>query len=602
MKSPSAGSTTWNLAPLFQSDDDPKMEKERKAITEKSYAFINKWKDRSDYLRDPKVLKEAIDEYELWQRSCGTDGDEGYYFSLRTSQDENDPKLKAKFNKIRDFAVKVHNDIQFFEIRISKIPSERQRLFLEYEELAPYRHFLERSFAWSKYLLSEPEEKIINLKAAPAHSNWVKMTSGFLSKEEREILAEDGIKAKKNFAEILSLLDSRAKPVRDSAAAAFNDILAEHVEVAEAEVNSILQDKKVDDELRGVSRPDLLRHISDDIESEVIDAMVGAVGGRFDIAQKYYALKAKLFGVPKLEYHERNVPYGSVDRKYPFEEAAKLAYIVLDGLDPKFGEIFKSFVENGQIDAFPRRHKRSGAFCAHNLLSQPTYVFLNHTGKLNDVLTLAHELGHGINNELIREKQNALNFGTTLAVAEVASTFMEDFVLQELEREADDELRLALMMMKLNDDTSSIFRQAACYNFETEFHAAFRERGYLSREEIGAIFRRHMTSYMGDAVERSPGSENWWVYWGHIRTFFYVYSYSSGLLISKSLQAEVRRNPGFMAKVKEFLSAGISDSPRNVFLKLGIDIADPAFWSRGISEVENLLNETNTLAQKLGKI
>jgi oligoendopeptidase F len=274
----------------------------------------------------------------------------------------------------------------------------------------------------------------------------------------------------------------------------------------------------------------------------------------------------------------------------------------MDKLDPQFADIFAAFIKNGQIDAYPKKGKDSGAFCIHQLMTQPTYILLNHTGKLHDVLTIAHELGHGINNELIRKKQHALDFGTPTSTAEVASTFMEDFVLNEILHAADEELRLAIMMQKLNDDVSSIFRQVACYRFEQELHQAYRREGYLSKEEIGVLFRKHMAAYMGDAVEQSPGSENWWVYWNHIRYFFYVYSYASGLLISKSLQAGVKKDAAFIERVKVFLSAGLSDSPKNIFAKLGIDITDNLFWGSGLDEVERLLNETTRLANNLGKI
>jgi len=227
---------------------------------------------------------------------------------------------------------------------------------------------------------------------------------------------------------------------------------------------------------------------------------------------------------------------------------------------------------------------------------------LNHNERLNDVLTLSHELGHGINDEFVRKKQPAVYFGTPKATAEVASTFMEDFVLQELEKKADDELKLAIMMAKLNDDITTILRQIACYMFEQELHKEFREKGYLSKEEIGKLFQKHMSAYMGDAVEQSPGSENWWVYWSHIRDFFYNYSYASGLLISKFLQGEVKKNPKFIAKVKEFLSAGMSDSPKSIFMKMGIDISKKEFWDSGLKEIEDLSNETEKLAKKLGKI
>ena len=592
----------WDLKDLFEGDDDPRIEEKRKIVEQKSYAFIARWKKRKDYLKDPAVLKQALDEYEQWKRYYSSDGDEGYYFWLRTSQDQNDPALKARSNKIEDFSRKIENDMQFFQLRIGKIAKKDQEKFLQYRGLKEYRHLLERIFAESRYLLSEPEERIMNLKTSTSYSNWIKMTSGFLAKEERPVLLENRGREAKTLSEISSLMNSKNKSVRDSAAKAFNDILSKNAEVAEAELNSILANKKTDDELRKISRPDLSRHISDDIDSEIVDSLLKSVSDRFHISSGYYKLKARLLGLKKLKYHERNIEYGNIDKKYSYPESIRLISKVFKDLDTKFDDILSGFISRNRFDVYPRKGKGSGAFCIHNLISQPTYILLNHTDKLNDVLTLAHELGHGINNELIRERQNALNFGTPTSTAEVASTFMEDFVLQEILRKADDELRLAIMMKKLNDDVSTIFRQVACYRFEQGLHREFRLKGYLSVKEIGELFQQHMAAYMGDYVEQSAGSENWWVYWSHIRHFFYVYSYASGLLISKSLQNFVKDEPLFIDKVKEFLSAGLSDSPKNIFRKLGVDITDRTFWDKGLDEIERLLHETEGLAKRLGKI
>lgn len=592
----------WNLADLFAGDDDPRIPEKRAEVERRSSAFIAKWNDRTDYLHDPAVLREALDDYEAWLRLSGADGDEGYYFWLRTQQDLNSPALKAAYNKVEDFSRRIHNDLQFFHLRISKIPEAEQQKFLESPGLADYRHFLSRLFAEARYLLSEAEEKIMNLKASTSYGNWVRMTAGFLAKEERTLPGDDGAKGPRSFSEIMSLTSHKDRRVRDAAARALNEILAAHAEVAEAELNSVLANKKIDDELRGVARPDLSRHISDDIESEVVDTLVEAVAGRFDLPARFYGLKARLMGVPQLKYHERNVEYGAVTKKYSYPESLKLVGRVVRQLDPEFAAILEDFIEKGRFDALPRKGKGSGAFCAHHLISQPTYILLNHTGKLDDVLTLAHELGHGINNELIKKRGNALTFGTPTSTAEVASTFMEDFVLQEILKKADDELRLAIMMKKLNDDVSTIFRQIACYRFEAELHRAFREKGYLSKEEIGSLFSTQMAAYMGAHVEQSPGAENWWIYWNHIRYFFYVYSYAGGLLISKALQHKVKAEPAFIGKVKEFLSAGLADSPRNIFGRLGIDIGDRNFWTEGLDEIAALLTETEALAARLGKL
>jgi oligoendopeptidase F len=597
-----AEQTSWDLSLLFKSDNDPSMERQRKLVEQKSYEFINAWKDRTDYLEDPVVLKQALDQYEGWKRSYGVDGNEGYYFWLRTQQDQNDPGLKAKYNKIEEFSKKIENDSQFFYLRIARIKPEEQQRFLEHAALSRYRHYLERIFAESRFHLSEPEEKILNLKSATSYSNWTKMTSGFLSKETRTIIADNGLRKQKPFSEIIGLMNNKSKPVRNTAAKAFNDILQKHVNTAEAEINSVLANKKIDDDLRGTSRPDALRHLADDIESDVVDSLITAVARRFSIARDYYGLKAQLLKEKKLKYHERNVEVGVVTKRYPYSKAVGLVHTALGKLDAQFASIFEGFLTHGQIDAYPKKGKDSGAFCIHHLITQPTFILLNHSGKLHDVLTIAHELGHGINNELIREKQHALDFGTPTSTAEVASTFMEDFVLEEILLEADDELRLAIMMQKLNDDVSSIFRQVACYQFEQELHAQFRKSGYLAKAEIGTLFQKHMAAYMGPAIEQSLGSENWWVYWSHIRYFFYVYSYASGLLISKSLQNSVKQDPAFISKVKEFLATGLSDSPRNSFFKLGIDIADKRFWDHGLDEIEKLLHETTSLAKKLKKI
>ncbi len=593
---------TWNLKPFFDGDDDPRIEKQKKNIQKRSFMFVRKWQNRKDYLKDPAVLAQALKEYERWMRQYGTDGNPGYYFWLRSQTDRNNPELKARYNKIEEFSKKVGNDMQFFHLRIAKIPQSLQSKFLRCSELKKYRHFLERIFAESQYLLSEPEEKIMNLKSATSYGNWVRMTADFLSREERRVLREDGSSAMLPLPEILSLLNSQKKNVRDRANREFNDILRAHVDVAEIEMNSILANKKIDDEIRKVPRPDLLRHISDDIDSGIVDALISAVSERFSIAREFYMLKAELMGKKKLLYHERNVDYGNITRRYSYREATNLMQSVFACLDRQFADILEGFIRKGQIDVYPRKGKSGGAFCVHHLISQPTYILLNHTNKLSDVLTFAHELGHGINNELIRGKQHSLNFGTPTSTAEVASTFMEDFVLKEILRDADDELRLSVMMMKLRDDVSTIFRQVACYRFEQELHRVFRKRGYLSKEEIGRLFQTHMAAYMGDAVEQSGGSEFWWVYWSHIRQYFYVYSYASGLLISKSLQNLVKRQPAFIEKLKAFLSAGLSASPRSIFLNLGIDIADRGFWDSGIDEVETLLRETRELAIRLRKI
>lgn len=579
------------------------MQLQRKQCQKAVSEFENKWRQREDYLENPQVLAEALADYEHLHHFGGLADKEAYYFGLRTAQDQSDPKLKAAENKVTDFSLMLWNRLQFFELKIAKISRELQPNFLSAEDLAPFRHYLERLFARAQFQLSESEERIMNLKAQPAHTKWTSMVSEFVDRQEREVTDEYGVRKLATLEELLGLINSQQKSVRDEAAKALNDILDSHTDVAEHEMNAVLLNKKIDDELRGFTRPDAQRHLSDDVDPEFVDALIKAVSKRNDIAHRYYHLKARLMGQDKLEYHERNVEYGKVDKPYSYHDSVELLEKVFSSLDPEFGDIFHNFVQGGRIDVYPQKNKATGAFCAgsHSKIV-PTYVLLNHTNKLRDVETFAHEMGHAINNELMRGKQNHLNFSLPMATAEVASTFMEDFANQELLAQADDELKLSLIMQKLNGDVSTIFRQISCYQLEQDLHQRYREQGYLPKSDIGEIFQKHMSNYMGSAVEQSAGSENWWVYWGHLRYFFYVYSYASGLLISKALQAKVKQDKSFISEVKEFLAAGRSDSPRNLFAKMGIDINDSGFWDQGLDEVEQLLQEAEQLADKLGKL
>jgi oligoendopeptidase F len=592
----------WNLSSLATNDNDEKLVQRRNDSQDAINSFVSKWQKDDSYLVEASKLAAALADYETILHNHGINGWEWYYYNLRSAQDQLDPQLKALTRKAIEASDKQFNQILFFFNNLKKISVEKQTEFLNSAALAPYRHFLEREFAAIPHLLSLEEERLLNLVSQPAHGAWVNMVSSFLSREVHHTLHDDGQIKAAAMPTILSLTSSRKPEVRTMAAELVNQLMTKYADTATEELNAILYYKKITDELRRYDRPDTERHISDDIDSEVVDSLTNAVAGQFQLAQDYYKLKAELFHVDKLAYHERNVPYGELSQEYDFNQAYSLVEHTLSDLDAEFGHIFTQFLHQGQFDVFPRPGKVGGAFCAHNLVTQPTFILLNHTNRLQDVLTLAHEMGHGLHNEMARKNQTALNFGTSLATAEVASTFMEDFVIDKLLENTNKTTQLELLMMKLNDDISSIFRQVACYRFEQALHQQFRQQGYLSTEEIGKLFQVHMSAYMGSFVEQSEGSQNWWVYWSHIRNFFYVYSYASGLLISKSLQSLVRKDPKNIQKVKDFMSAGQADSPRKIFMDIGIDIQQPQFWQQGLLEVQSLLNQAKMSAIELNLI
>ena len=474
---------------------------------------------------------------------------------------------------------------------ISKVSKNQQKLFLNSNILKEYKHFLESLFLSSKYLLSDKEEKIFNLTSKTSHSNWVNMISELLDKQELLVLDEDGkSKRKISYNEISKYLNSQKKKVRDFSAKEFNRINSKYTEIAEFEINSVLERKKVSDEYRNIPRPDLTRHIADDISSEVVDKLVQIVSANFNLSKRYYNIKANHLNQKSLGYHERNVPLGKTGKEYEYKDAICLIKRTFKNLDPQFYNIVEKFEEYGHYDVYPKKNKSGGAFCISISKNLPTFILLNHKDKLNDLLTIAHESGHGIHSEMSKV-QNSLNTGYPIFLAEIASTFFEDFVLEEILKNADDNLRFSILAEKLNSDISTIFRQVAFYNFEKELHSKFREKGFLNLENISNIFCKHMNSYLGDIVLQDEGMKNGWIYWSHLRSFFYVYSYASGLLISKALQSMVREDRKNIRIIKEFLSSGSSKSPVELFNHMGIDITKKDIWIKGIKEVETLIDK-----------
>jgi len=585
----------WNLKTLYKSEKDPQIQKDITLSQKANTSFVTKWSKNKKYLQDPKVLLQAIQEYEKLEETYGQCQKPLYYLSLRSYLNQTDPVIKGMLNKISDTATKMGNDIQFFELNISKIPKEKQKAFLNYKGLKNYKHHIERLFLVGKYLLSDNEEKIFNLMSKTSHSNWRDMLSELLDKQKFTVVDEKNKKHEITYNEITKYLNSTNKKVRDYASVEFNKVNSRYAEIAEFEINSILEAKKVSDDYRKIPRPDLTRHIADDIDSDIVDTLVKTVTDNFNISKKYYAKKAKLLGLKKLGYHERNIPLKGVDVKYTYEDGMQLVKDTFSSLDTQFGEILDGFLKDEIYDVYPKESKSGGAFCISVSKSLPTYVLLNHTDKLNDVLTIAHESGHAIHS-ILSQKQSELNSGHPTSLAEVASTFFEDFVLEKiLERTDDKDVLLGILDNKLNGDISSIFRQIAFYNFEKELHSTHREKGFVPKEEISQIFCKHMKAYLGDTVEEDESMRNGWIYVSHFRRFFYVYSYASGLLISKALQEMVKQDPKNISFVKAFLESGGSKSAKVLFKEMGIDISKEEIWKKGINEVKYLLDKLNNI-------
>jgi oligoendopeptidase F len=594
--------TEWDFTHLLPDETDVSIEKDLKQAEDETHSFVNKWKSRDDYLTDPTVLKIALDEFEALNSAGGVSGNAGYYIALKSSVFQDDPVVKARESKIDERTLKLGSELDFFVLRISKISPDEQPKFLSAPDLAEYAYFLKTVFENGKYMLTEPEEKVLTLMSPPAYGNWVKMTSEFISTEERDVLGDDKSISSKNFSDLLSMLSSPDIEVRENVAKAINNIFTKHIKVGEAELNSVLGYKKTVDNLRGYVRADQASHIIDNIDSATVDLLLDVVSSNNQIVHKYYELKAKLLNLSNLKYYERNILYSGMDKKYSFEDSAHLVYNTMFSLDPMFAQIFEKYLHQGRIDVFTKKGKTSMEYCSVSSKQQPAYVLLNFAGKTEDVSTIAHEMGHALNDDIVKLSQNSLNMGIPLCLAETASTFFEDFVLDEIEKTMSDQEKLALMIFRLDSAINTVFRQVACYRFEQDLHNSYRERGFISKDYIGELFMNNMSAYCGPFVDISGDSQNWWLHWPHIRSFFYVYSYAFGYLVSKYMQALVRTDANNISAVKTFLSAGSAKGPKEILLDINIDINSREFWQKGIDQIGSMLNATEEFAKKLGKI
>lgn len=590
----------WDLSLLYAGLDDQRIAGDTKSYEEAISTFAKKWQKDKSFLKNSSSLLTALDELESLFSEYG-ELKPAYFFYLHLYLAQDNAELKGKLEQLADIERNAMNQIRFFFLELGKVDTQTQQKFLTDQDLQKYKHYLERTFATAKYDLSDAEERVIMELSKPASGSWHQMRETLLSAEAIEFNHPVKGLQKLSYGEVLDLCSDTNKTVRDLAAVEVHKLVTKFAPIMEHELNAILQTKKASDKLRGYDFPAQSRHIADDIETNVVEALQKAVTDNFQIAREYYELKAKLLKQEKLGYHERNVPIqlGNDLKEYSYSEALQLVHDTFNEIDADFANHVARFAKEGRIDAFPRLNRHDNAFCIHGAKNQPVFILLSHNNRLQDVLTLAHELGHGINFEYIRQSQNALHYASPTSTAEVASTFMEDFVLERLLKDATLEQQLEIQMAKLNDDISTIIRQIACYNFEIELHNEFRKIGYLSKEQIGELFKKHMSAYMGDFVTQDEGSQNWWVYWGHIRNYFYNYSYASGLLISKALQAKVRTDKDAIDLVKQFLAAGSSASPAQTFMDIGIDISKPEFWTTGILEIQHSLDKAKVLATQL---
>ncbi len=577
--------TSWDFSKLYTGFKDTKIEKEMKAEENAFKTFALKYSDRK-FVNSAKTLKKALDDWNSLQEK--TTARHIWYLHLLQSVDTGNTELQSVFTKYYSRYVEAAKLILFFNISISKIDARKQVLYLKDKSLSAYWYFLKVNFNEGKYVLSESEEKIMADKYQVAHVAWTDM----MSKYENAQFVKHG-KKKIPLGEALSIKNDLPRVERRSL---HKEVMAAYKNMgflAEAEINAVIRNKMIDDSTRGYKTPyeSVVLRNQNDVKS--IENLIDVVTKSNHLSKRFYTLKTKLINqrektsdirITMAEVGSGLSTAKNATKKIPYEKAVEIITQSFGEAGQEFADLFQSYVEEGRIDVYPQLGKRTGAFCSPNVNS-PTMVLLNYAGKLNDVATLAHEMGHAIHSDYSK-KQLPIYQGYTMSVAEVASTFFEHILTDALLEQATPEEKRDLLVTKVQDRVSTIFAQVAYFQFEKKLHAAVKEKGFVGKEEIAALFAECRRSYLGDAVEVTEDDGYAYVYIEHFRLFFYVYSYAYGQLIADALYAEYKKDKRFIEKVKIFLSAGGSMSPEEIFASIGIDTAKPDFFKKGLQMFE----------------
>lgn len=592
---PAAG-VRWDLSDLYAGLDDPRIDADLDAAEAAARAFAARVRGRVAAL-DATALASALDELEAISTPATR---AGTYAGLLFAADTADPRHGALLQHVQERGSAIRNQLVFFELEWVALDDALAAERLASPELARRRHQLESMRRFRPHVLSEPEEKLLEETANTgrrAFSRLFDEVTGSL----RFRLEHAGRVEELGEEEVLAKLHEPDRGLRRAAAAALTEGLRANARTLSFVLNVLVQDKATTDRLRRYPHPMQERHLANETDHASVEALLAACESRYDLVARYYRLKARLLGVSPLEDYDRYAPLLETDAARSFDEARRIVLDAYRDFSPRLAEIAGEFFERRWIDAELRPGKRGGAFCASTTPELHSFVLLGYTGHLRDVMTLAHELGHGVHQMLARPR-GLFEMDTPLTTAETASVFGEMLVFRRLlAQERDPRTRLALLCGKLEDAFATVFRQVAMTRFEEALHAARRREGELAPERVNSLWMDANRPMFGDSVRLSDDYGWWWLYIPHfVHTPFYCYAYAFGELLVLSL---VRRydeeGAAFVPKYLDLLAAGGSDTPPRLLAKLGLDITDPGFWRGGLAVLETMVEEAERAAAEL---
>jgi oligoendopeptidase F len=589
-----ADNVVWDLSPLLPAPEDSGLEQLLAAADVKADQLAAYHGRIGTITADELVefMRALADVHDLIGRA-------GSFAGLDFAADTTDPARGARMQKVEERSTVIGTKLLFFELEWAELPDERVEALLADERLEFAAHHLRSARRYRPHLLSEPEEVILTEKSVTGRSAWERLFDEQVSAISVEF---DGQTTTLEAA--LSQLHSSDRTIRQDAAAAVTEGLGPGLRTRAFVLNTLLADKSVDDRLRHFGSWIASRNLANEASDESVQALVEAVQGRYSIPQRWYTLKAKLLGLDKLADYDRMASVGGVESQVGWDAAKELVLDAYGSFSGELADTARQFFDNPWIDAPARAGKRPGAFCAYTVPSHHPYLLLNWTSRRRDVLTLAHELGHGLHAYLSRE-QGVFHQATPLTLAETASVFGETVTFGRLLEEVTDPAeRLTLLAANLEDQIATVFRQIAMNRFEHSMHTARREEGELSVEHLGELWYQSQNAMLGDSVEVTDGYRTWWSYIPHfIGTPGYVYAYAYGQLLALSVYARYEeQGSSFVSQYLDMLRAGGSRSPQDLGALVGVNLADPGFWDRGLDIIERRLEATIEAAGAAGRI
>ena len=595
MAEPTGAETVrWDLSDLYAGAADPQLWADLDEAESEAGRFRETYHGRVPEL-DAHALREAVARLETLEQRLAR---AGTFLQLLHATHADDPEVGAALTRVQERATAVGNQLLFFQLEWQAVTDDTAESLLADPALADYRHFLETARRYRPYRLSEPEERVLAEKQLTARSAWTRLFDETFTRlrftVDGEALSEE---------EVLARLKREDRSVRQRAAEAFTEGLDAQLPLLTHVFNTVASDKAIEDRLRGYPHWLAERNLDNEASDAMVGALVGRVTDRYPLMARYYRLKARLLGLETLYDYDRYAPIPGTQRTVSWDEARATVLDAYGAFSEDMRAIAETFFANGWIDAPVADGKTGGAFSHPATPDVHPFVLVNFTGTPGDVMTLAHELGHGVHQYLARE-QGHFNADTPLTTAETASVFGEMLTFEHLMgQESDPKVQLC---NKLEEMFATVFRQVAMNRFEHAVHTARREEGELSAERIGELWletqRPQFSDDAGEAVRMSEGYRRWWSYIPHfLHVPGYVYAYAFGELLTLALYERYReQGAAFVPQYMQLLRAGGSEAPEVLLGRLGLDLADPGFWDKGLEVLEGMVDRAERLAADTG--